>query len=230
MANVLALGFDGTIVENHLHAEIYDHFAPAEREAGFSAFAAGEISAEEFHAQTIDLIEADEAEIRDFALAHAIPRPGLVDLVNWAEGDGWMPAVLSSGFDFVIGAVLKELGLTHLVRHAGRARKHYRWRVKYLSPRGIELASGFQQSYVRAFQSVGDFVAFGGSAISDREAAVAADAAFVRGDLTSQAQGTSFRSYPFETFFDVKEAMQRESEGWSRSTSPPITEVEQKGE
>lgn len=214
VAQVLCLDFDDTIVENNISRAVLERFADPAWQVLADAFRRAELSVEEYNTQAMDLVAAEEDEIVAFARSVAVPRPGLVDLVRWAESRDWLPIVVSNSLDILVGPILDDLGLGHLGRHVGRARKRYRWRVRYLSPRGIELAAGFKLSYVKAFQSAGDFVAYAGDGASDVEAATIADAVFARSTLLERLEGRRPRVYPFESFFDVLATMRTEAEGW----------------
>lgn len=214
VARVLCLDFDDTILENNLSRAVLERFADPSWRAFEQRFRKGNLSVEEYNTAAMDLVEADEAAIIAFARESAKPRAGLVDLVLWAEVNDWQPIVVSNSLDILVAPVLVDLGLERLARHTGRASKHYRWRVRYLSPRGIEVAAGFKLAYVNAFRSAGDFVVYAGDGASDVDAATVADAVFARSTLLERLRGHRERLHPFETFFDVLATMQTSAQGW----------------
>jgi 2-hydroxy-3-keto-5-methylthiopentenyl-1-phosphate phosphatase len=154
-----------------------------------------------------------------FARASAVIRDGFLELTDWCAWNDWLPVVVSNGFDFYVDAVLDGPAFDRVARHAGRTRLGYRWRLRYPSPRGIELQTGFKLSYARAFRDAGDFVAYVGDGASDVEAAKLAPAVFARSTLWERLNGAHPRLYRFETFHDVRAVLEQEAAGWLRSFS-----------
>ncbi len=214
MANILCLDFDDTIVIDNTTRQIFERFAaPTWRE--FEAqYHAGELSVEQFNARALDLVEAPQDEIVSYVRDHARPRDGLPELCDWAHWNDWLVAIVSSGFDLYIDPLLDDLGLDRAARHAGRAERGYRWRVRYYSPRGIELEEGFKVSYADAFRRAGDFVAYVGDGESDVAAALLAPVVFARSTLLERLAGTRERVFAFETFGDVQAVLEREAARW----------------
>jgi len=163
--------------------------------------------------------EVTREDLRNFASEFAQPRPGVVELVDWAHWNGWITVVVSNGLDVYVEAVLDKLGLDRVARHAGRTRFDYRWQVRYLSPRGIEIEQGFKTSYAAAFRNAGDFVVYVGDGASDVEAARLAPAVFARDTLWQRLHGEHERIFPFEDFHDVRAVLEREGAQWLDSFS-----------
>jgi 2-hydroxy-3-keto-5-methylthiopentenyl-1-phosphate phosphatase len=221
VARVLAIDFDDTLVVNNVCRAVLERFAAPgwgdfERE-----YRAGSCTVEEYNAAAIDLVEATPGEIAEFAVATAVARPGLLRMLGSAEANGWTPVVVSNGFDVYVDPVLASLGLKTLLRQCGRANRGYRWRVRYLSPRGIELREGFKLAWVRGFQAAGDFVAYAGDGASDVEAATAADAVFARSTLLERLQGTRERLFEFEDFDAVRAVLEGAGRDWGRGGVRP---------
>ncbi len=219
MANLLCLDFDDTIVLDNTMRQIVEKFAPGRWEEVRERRRRGELTVEQENAQYIDLIEGDEEEIRAYVREVARPREGIRELADWAHWNGWLMAVVSNGFDLYVDPVLDALGLDRVARHTGRARKDYRWRLRYYSPRGIEVQSGFKLSYAVAFKNAGDFVVYVGDGTSDVEAARLAAVVFGRDTLWERLKDEHPRIYAFETFHDVIAVLEREADGWLASFS-----------
>lgn len=216
MAAVLCLDFDDTLVLDNTSRQLYERFGgPGWREAA-DAYASGRVSVEQYNAAALDTIDISvtREEIAAFVLEVARPRTGLLDLYGWAQWHGWQFAVVSNGFDLYIDPVLDHLGMDRVARHCGRTMRAYRWRVRYLSPRGIELEEGFKLAYAAAFRDAGDFVVYAGDGASDVAAARLAPVVFARDTLLARLQGEHPRLYPFETFDDVRSVLEREADGW----------------
>ena len=219
MANVLCLDFDDTIVLDNTWRQILDRFTDRdewELKVG-GPRQRGLLSVEQANAAGLDLIDPSvtRAELEAYAVEVARQRPGLLELTDWAHWNGWVVAVVSLGFDFYVDPVLDEIGLHRAARHAGRTNSDYRWKVRYLSPRGFELAEGFKVSYARAFKASGDFVAYIGDGESDVEAARMAGAVFARSTLWERLKDEHARIFAFETFHDVVKVLEREASTWT---------------
>ena len=214
MANVMCLDFDDTIVLDNTARQIFERFAAEEWRDAEAAYHAGRLSVEQFNAAAFDLIEAPVEEMRAYVREVARVRPGFLELLDWAQWNDWQAMVVSNGFDFYVDEVLDGLGVDRVVRHAGRTRRDYRWRVTYYSPRGIEVQERFKLAYAASLQNAGDFVAYIGDGASDVEAAKLAPVVFARSTLLEALSGTRDRVFPFETFDDVRAVLEHEAGPW----------------
>ncbi|MBE7517890.1 MAG: hypothetical protein HS107_01445 [Thermoflexaceae bacterium] len=176
MAAVLCLDFDDAVLSNDITAAILERFAGLEAGSPLPG-----TEAERIHTlrAAVSRIEAPRADLVAFVREKACVRDGFVDLVRWCNEHGWAPMVVTHAFDLAVGAVLRDPGLDRVAVHAGRMRFAYRWRLTYLSPRGVEVQDGFQLSYVAAMRQAGDFVAMVCGPATSPEAATAASVAFV---------------------------------------------------
>ncbi len=219
MARILCLDFDDTIVLDNTMRQIMERFGQPEWNDIGARYDRGELSVEQANSACLDLVEAEPDEIRAYVRDVARPRDGIRELADWAHWNGWLVAVVSNGMDLYVDPVLDDLGLDRVARHAGRARKEYRWRVRYYSPRGIEVQSGFKLAYAAAFKNAGDFVVYVGDGSSDLDAARLAPVVFARDTLLARLKDEHPRIYPFETFHDVIAVLEREADGWLASFS-----------
>ncbi len=219
MANLICLDFDDTIVLDNTMRQIMERFAPPSWHEVAERHGRGEMSVEQQNAAALDVVEATEDEVREYVKQVARPRAGIMELADWAHWNDWLMAVVSNGLDLYVDAVLDSLGLDRMTRHAGRARKDYRWRLQYLSPRGVEVQSGFKVSYAAAYRNAGDFVAYVGDGDSDIEAARMAPVVFARDTLWERLKDEHPRIYAFETFHDVIAVMNAEAGPWLASFS-----------
>jgi 2-hydroxy-3-keto-5-methylthiopentenyl-1-phosphate phosphatase len=219
MARVICIDFDDTLVLDNTMAQIMQRFAGAAWGDVAERYRRGEISVEQQNAEGLDLVEAEPDEIRQFVREVARPRPGILELNDWAQWNGWLVTIVSNGFDLYVDPVLDDLGLDRVTRHCGRTRKEYRWRVRYYSPRGVEVQSGFKLAYAASFENAGDFVVYIGDGSSDVDAARLAPVVFARDTLWERLKDQHPRIYAFETFHDVAGVLQREAESWLASFS-----------
>ncbi|MDZ7729364.1 MAG: HAD-IB family phosphatase [Dehalococcoidia bacterium] len=160
MAPILCIDFDDTIVEQDIASQLLERFADASWTGLRERRRSGELTLEEYSAAAIDLVQAQEEELIAHAMEIARPRAGFMELLDWAHWNDWQSAVVSNGWDLYIDPILKGLGADRIARHCGRARFGYRWRVRYYSPRGVELIDSFKTSYVASYRDQGDFVAY----------------------------------------------------------------------
>lgn len=215
MAGTICIDFDDTVVEADIAAQLLEQFAHSSWRELRERFARKELTLEQYSAAALDLVDASQDELVDFAMDVAKPRPGLMALTDWAQWNGWNVAVVSSGWDLYINPILDSLEADRIPRHCGRARFSYRWRLQYLSPRGIEVTEGFKLSYASAFREAGDTLIWIGDGRSDIPSAALSDAVFARSVLLEDLAGTRERVFPFETFHDVVDVLERESKRWA---------------
>lgn len=219
VAAVICLDFDDTIVLDNTARQIFEQFAGPGWQALQDEYRNGRLTVEQYNAAALDLVEAKEGELVAFVRDNARVRDGFFELIDWAHWHGWLVVVVSNGFDLYVDTVLGDLGVDRVARHTGRARFDYRWRVRYLSPRGIEVLEGFKLSYAAAFKNAGDFVVYVGDGASDVEAATLAQVVFARTTLLERLKDQHPRVYPFETFHDVVKVLDQEAEAWLASFS-----------
>lgn len=216
---MLCFDFDDTIVLEDIASQVLERFAAPSWKDLRAKRRTGELTLEEYSAAALDLVDADEAEIEAFALSVAKPRDGFLEVLDWAHWNGWQTAVISNGWDIYINPILDSLGVARTIRHCGRARRGYRWRLQYFSPRGIQIVDGFKSSFVASYKDQNDFVVFVGDGPSDVEPARMADAVFARDILLQEIQGKHAIVRPFETFHDVTVVLAAESGEWLASFS-----------
>lgn len=219
MAAVLCLDFDGTVVKQDIASRILERFADAAWQDLREQRQEGRLTPEQFNAAALDLVDAEAADMAELAVEVAEPRDGLLELLDWTHWNGWMSAILSTGWDLYIDPILDKLGVDRVTRHCGRARFNYRWRLRYLSPRGIEVVDGFALSYVAAYRDQGDFVCYVGSGLDGAEAARLADAVFARDELQATLHESERPLHTFNTFHDVTAILERDAERWLESFS-----------
>jgi 2-hydroxy-3-keto-5-methylthiopentenyl-1-phosphate phosphatase len=219
MAAVLCIDFDSAVLEQDILPGIAHEFAGTSVRELEEELEAGELSREQFSAEVIDRIQAGEQELVDYALSIATVRPGLLELLDWTHWNDWEPVVLATGWDLYVNPILERAGADRVVRHCGRARFTYRWRARYLSPRGIEVVDGFKLAYAATYRDQGDFVVYIGGSAGDEDAARVAHAIFARDGLLEAIQGAHDRVFAFETFDDVRTILERDAGTWLESFS-----------
>jgi len=206
MASVLWLDFEGVVVEAGLTEAIIAEFGmdpPTDSTDG----------SERSLASAIATFEAPREEVESRVRELARLRPGLEELVGWAQWHGWLPIVISTAPAVCVETVLEDPGFDRVTRHCGRTRQVYRWRLTYASPRGVELEEGFQLSYAAALRDAGDLVAYVGEQVGGEQAAGMAFASCTGGALR-EALGEGERAHGFTALSDVREVLEQEAEAW----------------
>ena len=211
MASVLWLDFEGVVVEPGLTDAIVAEFGRKPSAADGTIEQSLVAAVAEFDADPDEVIE----QVRQLAR----PRPGLAELVGWAQWHDWLPIVVSTALDVCVDTVLDDGGLDRVTRHCGRTRQVYRWRLSYSSPRGVELEEGFLLSYATTFKSAGDLVVHVGGSAEGAKAARSAHATCASGPLRDALGEGGERVYGFETLDEAKEILDREGEAWRASFS-----------
>ncbi len=204
MASVLWLDFEGVVVEAGLTDAIVAEF-------GASPPASGTGGGEVALAAAVGEFEAPREEVEARVRELARLRPGLDELLGWAQWHGWLPIVVSTAPDVCVETALEDARFDRVTRHCARTRQVYRWRLTYASPRGVELEEGFLLSYAAALRDTGDLVLYVGEQTGGEQAARIAYASCTSGPLRA-ALGKGERAYACETLDDVRELLEREGE------------------
>ncbi|HCV00655.1 MAG: hypothetical protein CL897_00995 [Dehalococcoidia bacterium] len=206
MASVLWLDFEGVVVEAGLTNALLKEFAVQPPMASLK-------HPELLLAAAISEFEAPRTVVEEWVRDHAMVRPGLEDLVGWAQWHGWLPIIVSTAPDLCVETVLEDSAFDRVTRHCGRTQQIYRWRLTYSSPKGIELEEGFLLSYAAALRDAGDLIVYVGQQEDGLPVAHTAYANCTGGALT-QALGEGPRSSNFETLEDVRKVLEKEGEAW----------------
>ncbi len=211
MASVLWLDFDTAALARSLTSQFLASFSeaanvdrPPDEEAVIAA---------------ADGCGLTDAQIADFATQHAVPAEGLLELWHWAHWNRWHMAVGGVTFDLLMNPVLDAVGIDRAARHAGRTDTHYRRRVRFLSPRGVEIRSSFVAAYLGAHARAGDLVVYVGGNASD---AALCHAAFI-GDTAGSVPTKPLNVRTRNSLPDVTRQLEAESPKWQESFSSTTT-------
>ncbi len=210
MANILCLDFDGTVMPCDTTGEVLARFGGEELERLTAKRARGEMTVEQFNAAALRTVEAPREELSAFVGSLASLREGFAEVVDRAWWGGWAPMIVSTAFDFAVAGVLDGQGLDRLARHTGRTSREYRWRVRYLSPRGVDLEDGFVLSYLAALCAAGDTVVYVGSDGETAAAAKLASMVIAGVELFARLDGVHGRLHRFEGFEAAWRTIERE--------------------
>jgi 2-hydroxy-3-keto-5-methylthiopentenyl-1-phosphate phosphatase len=156
------------------------------------------------------MLGASREDMLAFALDRCRLDPTFPPFVTWAEASDMPVTVVSDGFGFYVRPMLEAEGLGHLevvtnelVFDGGRPRLDH--------PNGHPECRGCGTCKmlvaVRARERLGP-VAFVGEGQSDRYGALYSDVVFAKKDLVRICEGDGVPSLPWETFHDVRAALE----------------------
>lgn len=203
----MAIDFDGTITERDLLDEIARVFGdPQVYRQVEEGLHAGSISLRECITREFSPVRAPLEEVVDYVLAHARVRPGLRELLAWAEERGWLVVILSSGLRELIEPVLAREGIRAEVRANGVDPSPHGWRVRW---RDETVCRACGEPCKRSSLPQAGTVVYIGDGISDRCAALAADRIFATRGLARYLDEIGVRYEPFRDFHDVATALRR---------------------
>lgn len=203
----LLCDFDGTITEQDIGQALLVKYSTADWKELEKPFERGEIGVLENMRSQFAHVPQEAQELVEYARSVGAIRRGWSELVDWCRGRSIRLAVLSGGLDFYVQALLPrkdELGVHCLTaRHNGRG-----WEVAL--PDGLDPAVELKEAVIDWYRAEGFTVWFVGNGNSDRAAALAADRVWALEPLLSWCRQHDVEAEPFETFFDLREKLERE--------------------
>ncbi len=207
----IILDFDKTITTTDVGETIVEHFGSPGWEHGIDRFRSGEYGIREIWEYEISHLPNDSVpEMTAFALEIAELRPGLAELLEYADGNGIPVEVASNGMDFYVHGVLAANGMGHLKTAApgiakgpdGRQRLTFAYGQVQCPRTGL-----CKCDRVWDHRRRGRKVAYVGDGISDLCVAGQADVVFARDSLASHCKISGIPFTPFEDFYDVLAAL-----------------------
>jgi HAD superfamily phosphoserine phosphatase-like hydrolase len=178
----LVLDFDDTLLCDSLTNTFFERFCEGPWRERLAEYQRGQLTVEQYNAEALKLVQAEDAEIRAWAQETAVPRDGLAGLAGACAKLGVHCSVVSNSFDILIDPVLQKHGF-RVPRHCGVARHRYVWQVSYTDTAGYPVRGGFKEVWVQAFRRAGDTIIYCGDGASDFVAAEAAHCVFARDSL-----------------------------------------------
>jgi hypothetical protein len=206
MASVLWLDFDSAALAKPLTQQFVAEFAAPDAEE--------QRSPEERVIAAVEACSLADEEMLDFVARRAEPASGLVELWDWAHWNGWQMAVGGVTFDLLMDPVLDGLGLDRVARHCGRTDMLYRRRVRFLSPRGIEIRSNFLTAFLGSYRAAGDFVVYVGNDPRGSHDAELGHVALAGTNLADAITGHPGESRLWNGLTDVLTLLEKEADGW----------------
>lgn len=212
MASVLWLDFDSVALAEPLTPRFVAEFGGPEPEDSVR-------SPEEVVIAAVDSSGLADEEMTDFVVRHAKPADGLIELWDWVHWNGWHMAVGGVTFELLLDPVLNGVGLDRVARHCGRTDMLYRRRLRFLSPRGVEIRSNFSSAYLGSYKSAGDFVVYVGGDPRRAKDAEAGHVVLAGPQLTAELTGYSGELRVWDNLGDVLAHLEKEAHLWQASFS-----------
>jgi 2-hydroxy-3-keto-5-methylthiopentenyl-1-phosphate phosphatase len=208
---LIACDFDGTITQNDtLHLIVGRYGEGGLWQAIEPRLRAGELTLEQAMQEEFASVRATPGQVRDLVVNEAGLRDGFPELVDWARERGHRLLVLSSGFRFVIDAVLGRFGLGHLEVASHEAEFSLEGCRLVWADRGERCAVCGRRCKRHDVQArrAGETLVLIGDGVSDRCVARMADMVFARAHLARDLVADGVPFVPFEDFHEVREALE----------------------
>lgn len=209
MASVLWLDFDSVVLETPLTPQFLARFRHTESAS----------SAEETLIATVDSSDISDEDLGAFAQDHSRIAKGVMELWDWAHWNGWHVAFGGVTFDTLMDPLLDAAGLDRVARHCGRTDTLYKRRLRFLSPRGVEIRSRFVAAYLGSYLTAGDFIIYVGGAAADLADATLAHACILPDKGASSRVESPALTRTWDTVPDVTAHLEKEAEAWRASFS-----------
>ena len=199
------LDFDGTVSTADIGVALLEAFGrPGWRELG-TAYASGAIGSRECLLDEWELVQGTEAELR--AAARAVPLdPAFEPFVEGVRAAGAEILVVSDGFGFYVAEACAPLGLDVLTNDvdfaSGELLFPYEERCCPCSTCGV-----CKQAPIKDAAHRGRCTILVGDGISDRKAALLADAVFAKGRLADWCERNGVAHTRFEHLGEVSDAL-----------------------
>ena len=201
---LVTCAFDDTITVGDVSEAVMDEFCTADWRALAKEYLEGLCSVEEISVRLYELTSATRYEMGQMVLGGVVIRSAFGEFVDYCRGEDIGLAIVSSGLDLYIDPILRQLDLGAIDAFYGRAEVRVdAVSVSYSDPSGASITSGFKESYVRHFRSLGHTVVYVGAGLSDVSPAIAADFVIARSTLRDILVDREVPHRTFETFNDV---------------------------
>ena len=206
---LLQCDFDGTVTEEDVSFFLLNTNAGEGWHQLLEDYRGARISVGEFNRRAFAMISSGKKELLAQMRGFTRVRPGLKELAAYCDGHNIRFVVVSNGLEFYIRAVLEEYGLGHLEVHASENEfTPGGLKVKYLGPDGVELDTGFKESYTRHFLGQDYRIIYAGDGFSDVIPARQCFRVLATAELLEACRAENLACMPFTDLFDVIRALE----------------------
>ncbi|MFC1970549.1 MtnX-like HAD-IB family phosphatase [Chloroflexota bacterium] len=206
---IIQCDFDGTIIEDNLSVLIREHFAPEAWRVIEKDYLERRIAVEESNRRQFALIKEPKERLQEFVHYHIQVRQGFPKFVADCEANGHTLIIVSSGLDFYIETVLKELGILNIELYCGRTEfTENGIVVKYSDHNGNVIEHGFKLRCLNWLKQRDKTIVYIGDSLSDLDAARNASYVFATGHLASLLTEENMCSWSsFNNFLDIRDKL-----------------------
>jgi len=209
---VVFLDFDGTISRLDVVDAILDRFAGEEWLRIEQQWKAGRIGSRACLAGQIALVRATAEQIDDLLASIQIDR-GFLTLLDALAATGVRSHIVSDGFDYCIGRILRQVPASHHARlaevsvHASHlepaAADRWDTAFRHMEHECEHGCATCKPAVMAALNAAGAPSIFVGDGLSDRYAAAAADVVFAKDKLAAYCAEQAIAFHRYETLADV---------------------------
>ena len=205
---IIQCDFDGTIIVNNMSLLLREQFARSDWRAIETDYLAGRLTVEESNRRQYLMIKEPREVLESFVTRNIKLRPGFLEFVSHCRVSGFRLAIVSSGLDFYVETVLKNIGLPEMEVYCAQTFFGQDGiTVQYMDPKGHPVTDGFKQRCLTWLRSQGGPIAYIGDGLSDLDAATGADYAYATNHLHRLLEEASVPHYPFSTFTEILSQM-----------------------
>ncbi len=202
---IIQCDFDGTIIKNNLSVLIREHYAPEAWRDIETDYLEGRITVEESNRRQFALIKEPKEKLQEFIRCHIYVRQGFPEFTADCEAKGNHLVVVSSGLDFYIEGVLRELGMSDIELYCGKTEFSEKGiMVSYTDQKGNTIEHGFKISHMNWLKERDNRIIYIGDGLSDLEAARHANYVFATGHLATLLKEEHISWNYFTDFNDIR--------------------------
>ena len=211
MKTAIQLDFDGTVTLEDIGFILLDTFVGNAWHQYLKEYDAGRMPLAPFSKKVFGMLTTDEKTLTDFVLTSDLVRirPGFKEFLDYCKKRDYQVIIVSNGLTFYIEAVLQRLGISGLdIYAAENTFSSDGMKVRYLSPDGKELDSGFKEAYTEMLCQKGHKVVYIGDGNSDIYPSRKSDLVFATANLLKRCREENLKCYPFNDFSDIIGALE----------------------
>ena len=206
MKIAVQIDFDGTVTEEDVSFLLLDTYVGSVWREYLKEYTSGRIPVGAFNKRVFGMMKAGRKTMNDLGLAsdRVKVRPGFKELIKYCARKKYRVVFVSNGLTFYIQAILEKLGIGGLdIYAAENVFFPGGMKVRYLSPDGKELETGFKEAYTDMLCQQGYNVIYIGNGTSDIYPSRKAKCVFATADLLKRCREEKLKCYPFNDFNDV---------------------------
>ncbi|HLF14105.1 MAG TPA: HAD-IB family phosphatase [Bacteroidota bacterium] len=220
--------FDGTITRGDVGDALFERFGGERSLRAVEAYRRGELSAMECYVEEcLACGSVPLGELRDFLDSREID-PTFSVFAGYCRERSFGLTILSDGMDYYIRAILERHGLGHVP---------FRANVLSVPPAAeaghVEFRPGFphtdevcdrcascKRNHMLTTTAADDVIVYAGEGYSDRCPVQFADLVFAKDDLLRHCEENSVAYYPYATFNDVRDRLEKISPRGANGSAP----------